>query len=529
MGHRDVPGTFCPDHNEHGHNISHNNDVPQHMHFGYVGVPDPNRFAYPVRPNWNHSTMSGGYSYTHHNNGFQHHQLNAAPIHHPYPPLPAVPAFPSGHVYPSSSSNNDPPGFYRDGPSYDGLRMGGRGSSKRKSCAVSESANRFDGAGSSSSGQMYPDFVQGATRNVRRRYACDVESGTTPCSSMQFPCPAIHPISHSGSLDSTHWTASSVYPSWSHSHMPAAPGNHSWSHSHMPYAATGNISWNHSNMTSDASGMVPVAGLSNSNQGSNVALCGSTSTNLPSEARGYRNHSHGSRNPFGHHNSSENLTIPMQVVHSFSQQFPAPSRNTNNASGAGPSHNYPQIMSGNYSLTRLRRPFHREVFVPTSRNGGPRILYERCRFMPGDISGPNGPLSEGFMNEDQSAMEGFHEVFDQHSDMRLDVDRMTYEELLDLGERIGEVCTGLSDDAVSKCLIEVVRYSSTDHEQDEESCPICLEEYKNTDSVGKLSGCGHGYHSSCIKKWLSMKNSCPICKSPVLAAENIDDKGETQC
>ena len=32
------------------------------------------------------------------------------------------------------------------------------------------------------------------------------------------------------------------------------------------------------------------------------------------------------------------------------------------------------------------------------------------------------------------------------------------------------------------------------------------------DEVGRLD-CGHGYHTSCIKQWLLLKNLCPICKA----------------
>ena len=39
-------------------------------------------------------------------------------------------------------------------------------------------------------------------------------------------------------------------------------------------------------------------------------------------------------------------------------------------------------------------------------------------------------------------------LIDRHRDMRLDVDNMSYEELLALGERIGYVNTGLSEDKI---------------------------------------------------------------------------------
>jgi hypothetical protein len=51
---------------------------------------------------------------------------------------------------------------------------------------------------------------------------------------------------------------------------------------------------------------------------------------------------------------------------------------------------------------------------------------------------------------------------------------------------------------------------------------ILQEEYKFKDSMGKLK-CGHDYHADCIKKWLQVKNICPICK-----ASAADDSGWTE-
>lgn len=107
-------------------------------------------------------------------------------------------------------------------------------------------------------------------------------------------------------------------------------------------------------------------------------------------------------------------------------------------------------------------------------------------------------------------------IFDQHREMRLDVDNMTYEELLALGERIGSVNTGLSNNAMAKCLEERT-YCSWNQTEEQRRCVICLEEYKEKEEIGELKGCGHDYHGSCIKKWLSMKNSCPICKASAIS------------
>ena len=47
------------------------------------------------------------------------------------------------------------------------------------------------------------------------------------------------------------------------------------------------------------------------------------------------------------------------------------------------------------------------------------------------------------------------------------------QELLALGERIGSVSTGLSEDLISKCVTETI-YCSSDLIQEEGTCVICL-------------------------------------------------------
>ena len=42
-------------------------------------------------------------------------------------------------------------------------------------------------------------------------------------------------------------------------------------------------------------------------------------------------------------------------------------------------------------------------------------------------------------------------------------------------------------------------------------CTICLEDFTEGEEV-VLCPCKHCYHQYCIKDWLRMKNSCPMCK-----------------
>ncbi|CAK9273944.1 unnamed protein product [Sphagnum jensenii] len=110
---------------------------------------------------------------------------------------------------------------------------------------------------------------------------------------------------------------------------------------------------------------------------------------------------------------------------------------------------------------------------------------------------------------------------DQHSDLRLDVDNMSYEELLALEDRIGNVSTGLTAEAVAEKLKRSC-YSSLDvvgaqfSQEYDTKCSICQEEYEDGDKLGKIE-CGHSYHALCIQQWLVQKNQCPICKATAFA------------
>ncbi|KZV51946.1 hypothetical protein F511_08556 [Dorcoceras hygrometricum] len=127
---------------------------------------------------------------------------------------------------------------------------------------------------------------------------------------------------------------------------------------------------------------------------------------------------------------------------------------------------------------------------------------------------------------------GYHESgnsIDQHIDMRLDIDHMSYEELLALGEEIGSVGTGLHQDFILNNL--KTRAFTSGHcvkledaqlmEDPVNFCVICQIDYMNGETIGTLD-CKHEYHRECIKKWLLLKNSCPICKSTALHEEGKD-------
>ncbi|XP_021746133.1 probable E3 ubiquitin-protein ligase HIP1 [Chenopodium quinoa] len=119
-------------------------------------------------------------------------------------------------------------------------------------------------------------------------------------------------------------------------------------------------------------------------------------------------------------------------------------------------------------------------------------------------------------------------INDNQRNMRLDIDNMSYAELLALSERIGTVCTGLTEKDI-RCHLKTRRYKKSTaatinseelscRDQTNDLCIICQDEYEDNEQLGTLE-CGHEYHVDCLKKWLLLKNVCPICKSTALVLD----------
>lgn len=88
---------------------------------------------------------------------------------------------------------------------------------------------------------------------------------------------------------------------------------------------------------------------------------------------------------------------------------------------------------------------------------------------------------------------------------------MTYEQLLELGEQIGTVSRGITQDQIDQ--IEVIEFNSISFNQ--ESCSICYGEYKQGEKLKRLN-CKHVYHIYCISTWLNREKKCPMCKEEIL-------------
>ncbi|KAF8082992.1 hypothetical protein N665_0798s0030 [Sinapis alba] len=81
---------------------------------------------------------------------------------------------------------------------------------------------------------------------------------------------------------------------------------------------------------------------------------------------------------------------------------------------------------------------------------------------------------------------------------------------------------GLDSSVISSIPLFLYEDDEKDEEEEEEECVICLGLWEVGDVGRKLRTCGHGFHVECIDMWLSSHSTCPLCRSPVLAASDQD-------
>lgn len=104
---------------------------------------------------------------------------------------------------------------------------------------------------------------------------------------------------------------------------------------------------------------------------------------------------------------------------------------------------------------------------------------------------------------------------------------MSYETLLHLGERIGDVKT---ERWAMKAKAEISKLPSLKFCKDSMAkgkdendcgvkCLICQFPYEESENVRKLP-CGHYFHDECVDQWLAAKDFCPYCRTCIVAKEN---------
>ncbi|CAK9313582.1 unnamed protein product [Citrullus colocynthis] len=120
-----------------------------------------------------------------------------------------------------------------------------------------------------------------------------------------------------------------------------------------------------------------------------------------------------------------------------------------------------------------------------------------------------------FLEDDEETTDGNEDMEeDEDGDLEdFDLDELTYEELIALGELIGEEKRGLPVNEIPACL-HSSKFRTIKNRSGIDRCVICQVEYEDGDELAALS-CEHPYHSGCIGKWLQIKRVCPICGTEV--------------
>ncbi|CAD8124864.1 unnamed protein product [Paramecium sonneborni] len=101
----------------------------------------------------------------------------------------------------------------------------------------------------------------------------------------------------------------------------------------------------------------------------------------------------------------------------------------------------------------------------------------------------------------------------QYQTQVIDVDNMTYEQLISLEEQMGTVSNGIAREDIRRIRKRVIQQS----DNIQGVCPVCQCNMEVGEKYRKL-GCNHYYHAKCIKSWLLQHNNCPVCKQTVVIA-----------
>ncbi|XP_052197777.1 E3 ubiquitin ligase BIG BROTHER-related-like isoform X1 [Diospyros lotus] len=103
----------------------------------------------------------------------------------------------------------------------------------------------------------------------------------------------------------------------------------------------------------------------------------------------------------------------------------------------------------------------------------------------------------------------------------VDPDELSYEELIALEEMVGEENRGLPPEKISSYLHSYAPPCLHGNQPVHlDRCVICQAEYEEGEMRVALS-CQHLYHSDCIRKWLLLRKTCPICGIEVSSSSNV--------
>jgi hypothetical protein len=72
----------------------------------------------------------------------------------------------------------------------------------------------------------------------------------------------------------------------------------------------------------------------------------------------------------------------------------------------------------------------------------------------------------------------------------------------------------LSPEAVNRVLVDV-QYQRPAGQDEPDACAICLVDYDTDERIKRITRCNHRFHGECITPWITVNNTCPLCRSRV--------------
>lgn len=131
------------------------------------------------------------------------------------------------------------------------------------------------------------------------------------------------------------------------------------------------------------------------------------------------------------------------------------------------------------------------------------------------------PFEDGMTDEEYAEMLQRHEYDEAHRQEIRNIGRAIgflnrirrgpttiYEDLINLGDRLGNVSKGLSKDDLDKIESKVLT-----EKLEQDTCPVCQEQFQVGHTKVSELICNHLYCTDCILPWLKDNKTCPICRA----------------
>lgn len=136
----------------------------------------------------------------------------------------------------------------------------------------------------------------------------------------------------------------------------------------------------------------------------------------------------------------------------------------------------------------------------------------------GEGNGIRAGRRNHFAREEEEGDYFPEDYFEDEQDNEDDAYGDDYEELLSLGDRLGDV----KPKGLSKSCLDALpqRSFNLNPRLETPTCIICLIMFEQGDGLIHL-GCDHFFHKQCARRWLAKNATCPVCRTNVTTTINL--------